>query len=61
MPPLPSEKLRKVTLNLYDKDVEALAKYFGHGWSEHVRDWVRQHTYGLTGYHKLRKTLGDFE
>ena len=37
------EPLRKITLNLYERDVETLYKRFGWGWSEIVRGWVRQH------------------
>lgn len=53
------DPLRKVTLNLYEADVLALETYYGHGWSEQVRQVVHAHTLTMTGFHKLRKTLGD--
>lgn len=59
MPAKSDEPLRKVTLNLYEEDCAALAIALGHGWSEQVRQWVHQHTQQITGFHKLRKTLGD--
>jgi hypothetical protein len=34
------EPLRKVTLNLYDKDVEELQRLHGWGWSELVRELI---------------------
>jgi len=43
MPPRSPEKLRKVTLNLFDKDCAAMERYYGHGWSEQVRDLVNKH------------------
>jgi len=43
MPPRSPEKLRKVTLNLFDKDCAAMERYYGHGWSEVVRDMVHRH------------------
>lgn len=59
MPAKADDPLRKVTLNLYESDCATLAAYFGHGWTEQVRQWVHQHTQGLAGYHSLRRTLGD--
>lgn len=35
------EPIKKVTLNLYEKDVKRLYELFGWGWSEIVRRWVR--------------------
>ena len=61
MPAKSDDPLRKCTLNLYESDCAFLETYFGHGWSEQIRQWVHQHAQGLTGYHKLRKTLGDLE
>lgn len=61
MPAKSDEPLRKVTLNLYEADCAALEQYYGHGWSEQVRQVVRAHTRTITGYHKLRMTLGDLE
>lgn len=51
--------LRKVTINLYDEDVEAAQRYYGHGWSEELRNLWHDHMRNATGFHKLRKTLGD--
>lgn len=42
MPAKSSDPLRKITLNLYDSDVEELSVRFGHGWSEIVRGWVHE-------------------
>lgn len=42
MPPRSPEPLRKVTLNLFDKDCDSMERRYGHGWSERVRDLVRQ-------------------
>ncbi len=61
MPVRSDDPLRKVTLNLYDADVLALESYYGHGWSEQVRQVVHQHVTTTTGFHKLRRTLGDLE
>ena len=61
MPVKSDDPLRKVTLNLYDADVVAMEAYYGHGWSEQVRQVVHAHILATTGYHKLRRTLGDFD
>lgn len=51
--------LRKVTLNLYDEDVLAAESYYGRGWTEELRKLWHEHMRNATGFHKLRKTLGD--
>lgn len=61
MPAKADDPLQKVTLNLYEADVKALAAYYGHGWSEQIRQLVHSHAQNIAGYHKLRKTLGDLE
>ena len=61
MPVRSDEPLLKVTLNLYSADVDALRAYYGHGWSEQVRQVVHQHISTTTSFHKLRRTLGDLE
>ena len=61
MPAKSDDPLRKITLNLYEADVLALEAYYGHGWSEAVRQVVHQHITTATSFHKLRKTLGDLE
>jgi hypothetical protein len=43
MPPRSPEPLRRVTLNLFDRDCDAMERRYGHGWSERVREMVRQH------------------
>lgn len=37
------EPLRKITLNLYERDVEDMEALLGWGWSEVVRQWVHRH------------------
>jgi hypothetical protein len=59
MPVRADEPLRKITLNLYEADVLALEAYYGHGWSEQVRQVVHQHVITTSSWQKLRKTLGD--
>jgi hypothetical protein len=61
MPAKSDDALQKVTLNLYEADVKALEAYYGHGWSEQVRQVVHQHVATTTSFHRLRKTLGDLE
>lgn len=43
MPKRGGEPLRKVTLNLFDEDCSVMAGCYGFGWSEVVRDLVRDH------------------
>ncbi len=43
MPPRSPEPLRRVTLNLFDADCDAMERRYGHGWSERVREMVRHH------------------
>lgn len=38
-----SEPLRRVTLNLYEADCQALEAEHGHGWTGEVREQVRKH------------------
>jgi hypothetical protein len=35
-------KLRKVTLNLFDKDCAKLERWYGHGWSAEIRNRLRE-------------------
>jgi len=53
--------LRKVTLNLYESDVAAAEAYYGTGWSRTLREVWQAHMRTTTGYHSLRKTLGEME
>lgn len=41
MAPRSPEPLRKVTLNLFEKDCDAMERIHGRGWSEVVRALVR--------------------
>lgn len=43
MPKLPDEPLHKTNINLYQRDVEDMKRVYGYGWSEVVRNLVRQH------------------
>lgn len=43
MSPLPGDPLQKITLNLYLSDVDWLKKRFGWGYSEKIRDLVREY------------------
>lgn len=42
MPTKSHEPLIKVTLNLYHADLIKLRSRYGHGYSERVREWVRE-------------------
>lgn len=61
MPAKSTDPLKKITLNLFAVDVLALEEYYGHGWSEAVRDLVHQHIQTAMAHRKVRKTLGDLE
>lgn len=37
------EELKKITLNIYRRDAEELERIYQWGWSEKVRQLVRQH------------------
>ena len=43
MPPRSPEPLRKITLNLFEADCQAMERRYGHGWTEQVREMVRAH------------------
>lgn len=61
MPIQPGEPLRKVTLNLFDADVEDLGLLHGHGWSTIVRDLVRDYVKKQRRQpYTQAKTIGDF-
>lgn len=61
MPVKSDDPLRRVTLNLYEADCEAMKAYYGHGWTEQVRQMVHHHMTTITSHHKVRQTLGDLE
>lgn len=44
-------ELRKVTLNLFDDDCNAMAEVYGYGWSEIVRNLVHEHMQELRANH----------
>lgn len=54
MPTQADAHLRKVTLNLYDADVVWMEQTYGFGWSEKLRQLVRQHRLS-----KRQMTVGD--
>lgn len=43
MPPRSPEPLRRITLNLFETDCVKMERRYGHGWTERVRDMVREH------------------
>ncbi len=45
MPPRSDDPLRRVTLNLYEADVQWLIQTYGHGWTERIRQHIRQEVY----------------
>jgi hypothetical protein len=53
--------IRKVTLNLYEDDVLSAQSYYGQGWTTELRRVWSEHMRSTTGWHKVRKTLGDLE
>lgn len=42
MPSPADEPITKCKINLYTADKAYLERRFGHGWSEQVRNWVRE-------------------
>lgn len=48
--------LRKVTLNLYEEDCALLEQYYGHGWSQKVRELIHGHTFQ---WRQRSRTIGD--
>lgn len=43
MPAPSDEPIRRVTLNLYIRDANAMEWLYGRGWTEQVRRLVREH------------------
>jgi len=58
MPPRSDDPLRRVTLNLYEADVQWLIKAYGHGWTERIRQHIHNHVFTQSVHQKVR-TLGD--
>jgi len=56
MPPRSPEPLRKILLNLFEADCAWMERYYGHGWTEKVREMVRTHRKKATGI-----TVGEIE
>ena len=67
MPIRSDDPLRRVTLNLYDADVQWLIKAYGHGWTERIRQHIRQEVYNRQYEGRMMKavptalTLGDLD
>jgi hypothetical protein len=59
MPIRSDDPLRKVTLNLYEADVEKFEQAFGHGWTEKVRALVNDYAKGMRIVKLQRRKLGD--
>lgn len=59
MPVKSDGPLRRVTLNLYEADAEAMARYYGHGWTEVIRRLVYEHINQRNPAATVRRTLGD--
>lgn len=59
MPTPVDDPLRKVTLNLYEADCQALEAYYGRGWTTHVRLLINTHAQYLRPK-STKRTLGDF-
>lgn len=55
MPKRPNEPLRKITINIFDSDARALETIYGWGWSEQIRNLIREHIKA----HRPRRTIGD--
>ncbi len=62
MPTLPTDPLRRVTLNLFEADVTLMIEAYGQGWTVAIRDLVHKHV-KYAGHVETnlirRSTLGD--
>jgi hypothetical protein len=54
---MPSEKLKKVTLNLYEDDVRFFEDRFGYGWSVELRRIMRREVDNYMRRDKARNEL----
>lgn len=67
MPARSDDPLRRVTLNLYDADCVWLEKTYGRGWTERIRQHIRQEVYNRQYEGRTMKmvpialTLGDLD
>lgn len=59
MPTLADSPLRKVTLNLYESDIEVLKRQYGHGWSVYIRDCIHSEVEGYKAASHSTRTLSD--
>ena len=66
MPPRPDAPLRRVTLNLYEADCQALEKWHGQGWTVRIREIIHSRVQEVQPSSQLRqrangtpRTLGD--
>lgn len=65
MPVRADDPLRRVTLNLYEADVQWLIKTYGDGWTVRIRHLIRQEVYNRQYEGRtmkaipIRLTLGD--
>ena len=53
---MPSDKLRKVTVNLYEEDVKWFSNRFGYGWSVELRRIMRRE---ITNYKRTEDREAD--
>lgn len=53
MPRVVSEPITKVTLNLYSRDLEYLKKRYPDGYSERIREILRQHIRAERAYKEV--------
>lgn len=64
MPAKSDDPLRRVTLNLYEADCQWMEKYYGHGWTERIRQHIHNEVVKRTGFApntRPARTLGDLE
>lgn len=59
MPVRSDDKLRKVTLNLYESDCAWLEEAYGHGWTERVRQHIHNEVEKRSHAKHSRLTIGD--
>lgn len=59
MPKLPDEPLHKTNINLYASDVERMKKLHGYGWSEVVRNLVKDYARHTVLYSEVEEGLDE--
>ena len=55
---MPSDRLKKVTVNLFEEDVEFFADRFGYGWSVELRRIMRRE---IANYQRLDKINAEID